>query len=344
MALARQAANAREGLAARRSWTTPAKSAAGGAARPGAAVRPGCHRRAPERGPPARARHDDAVRPGEAAGRPARLRRRGRHPLRRGATTAPTTARSSASSCGPTASSPPCASGPTSTASISARATSTPTASTTRRCSRRSATRSSVNPDPGCALVAVGAPLAYAPPRRARRRPEVPRHRAAAGGHGVRRGPSSCRYARFDIAGVEHIPKRGPAIIVGNHRSYFDITAMAMLFVEGGPARALPRQEGGLRRAGRRSGREGVRRHPRRPRHRLDEPLKAAVAALEAGELVAIMPQGTIPRGPGVLRSRAQGPLGRGPARAHSRGRRSSRSGCGAPRRCGRAARGCRTC
>ena len=28
-----------------------------------------------------------------------------------------------------------------------------------------------------------------------------------------------------------------------------------------------------------------------------DEPLKAAVAALEAGELVAIMPQGTIPRG-----------------------------------------------
>ena len=29
-----------------------------------------------------------------------------------------------------------------------------------------------------------------------------------------------------------------------------------------------------------------------------DEPLKAAVAALDAGDLVAIMPQGTIPRGP----------------------------------------------
>src|SRR5690606_18386252 len=29
-------------------------------------------------------------------------------------------------------------------------------------------------------------------------------------------------FARFDIAGEEHIPDEGPAIIVGNHRSYFD--------------------------------------------------------------------------------------------------------------------------
>ena len=110
--------------------------------------------------------------------------------------------------------------------------------------------------------------------------------------------PELVPYARFDIAGVEHIPNRGPAIIVGNHRSYFDITAMAMLFSKAGrPVRFLGKKEvfdapvvgqlakafGGIR-VDRGTG--------------SDEPLKAAAAALEAGELVAIMPQGTIPRGP----------------------------------------------
>ena len=105
-------------------------------------------------------------------------------------------------------------------------------------------------------------------------------------------------YARFDIAGVEHIPQRGPAIIVANHRSYFDVAAMAMVIAKSGrTVRFLGKKEvfdvpvvgqlakamGGIR-VDRGTG--------------SDEPLKAAVAALDAGELVAIMPQGTIPRGP----------------------------------------------
>lgn len=122
--------------------------------------------------------------------------------------------------------------------------------------------------------------------------------------------PELVLYARFDIAGVERIPNRGPAIIVANHRSYFDITAMAMLFSKvGRPVRFLGKKEvfdvpvvgqvarafGGIR-VDRGTG--------------SDEPLKAAVAALDAGDLVAIMPQGTIPRGPAFFEPELKGRWG----------------------------------
>ncbi|MEA3020827.1 MAG: hypothetical protein QOI47_2351 [Actinomycetota bacterium] len=104
-------------------------------------------------------------------------------------------------------------------------------------------------------------------------------------------------FARFDIDGVDHIPKDGPAIVVANHRSYFDTAALGLTVAPSGrPLRflgkkevfdapivgALARSMGGIRVA-RGSG--------------SDEPLRAAARALEAGELVALMPQGTIPRG-----------------------------------------------
>jgi putative phosphoserine phosphatase/1-acylglycerol-3-phosphate O-acyltransferase len=104
-------------------------------------------------------------------------------------------------------------------------------------------------------------------------------------------------YAKFDIAGVENIPTSGPAIIVGNHRSYFDPMAMAVtLGRTDRTVRFLGKKEvfdapivgqiaaalGGIR-VDRGTG--------------SDEPLKAAVEALEAGDMVAVMPQGTIPRG-----------------------------------------------
>jgi putative phosphoserine phosphatase/1-acylglycerol-3-phosphate O-acyltransferase len=104
-------------------------------------------------------------------------------------------------------------------------------------------------------------------------------------------------YARFDIAGVENIPATGAAILCGNHRSYFDIAAMSMTIAKAGrPVRFLGKKEvfdapiigqiatamGGIR-VERGTG--------------SDEPLKAAADALAAGEVVAIMPQGTIPRG-----------------------------------------------
>lgn len=109
--------------------------------------------------------------------------------------------------------------------------------------------------------------------------------------------PQLFPWVRFDLEGVEHIPAEGPAIIVGNHRSYFDPLAIGWALARAGrPVRFLGKKEvfdapvvgqvvtalGGIR-VERGSG--------------SDEPLNAAADALDAGELVALMPQGTIPRG-----------------------------------------------
>jgi putative phosphoserine phosphatase/1-acylglycerol-3-phosphate O-acyltransferase len=119
--------------------------------------------------------------------------------------------------------------------------------------------------------------------------------------------PAAYPYARFDIDGVEHIPSSGPAILVGNHRSYFDVAAMSLTIAESGrPARFLGKKEvfdapivgqiaaamGGIR-VDRGTG--------------SDEPLAAAAAALAGGEMVTMMPEGTIPRGPAFF----QKPKGR---------------------------------
>lgn len=104
-------------------------------------------------------------------------------------------------------------------------------------------------------------------------------------------------YARFRIEGTEHIPERGAAIVVGNHRSYFDPAAVAMAIARTDrTVRFLGKKEvfdapvvgqiaaamGGIR-VDRGTGD--------------DTPLDAAAEALAAGDLVALMPQGTIPRG-----------------------------------------------
>jgi putative phosphoserine phosphatase/1-acylglycerol-3-phosphate O-acyltransferase len=109
--------------------------------------------------------------------------------------------------------------------------------------------------------------------------------------------PQLFPWVRFDVDGVEHIPHDGPAILVGNHRSYFDPLAIGWALAQAGrPVRFLGKKEvfdapivgqvvtalGGIR-VERGSG--------------SDEPLRAAAEALAAGEAVALMPQGTIPRG-----------------------------------------------
>ncbi|MEL7209399.1 MAG: HAD-IB family hydrolase, partial [Actinomycetota bacterium] len=110
--------------------------------------------------------------------------------------------------------------------------------------------------------------------------------------------PELMPFVRFDVDGVDNIPSDGGALICGNHRSYFDPLAIAVTIARAGrPTRALGKKEvfdapvvgqiakalGGIR-VDRGTG--------------SDEPLRAAEQALRAGELVAVMPQGTIPRGP----------------------------------------------
>lgn len=104
--------------------------------------------------------------------------------------------------------------------------------------------------------------------------------------------------AEWKFSGLENIPEEGPTILAFNHRSYFDTMAMNLLIARTGrPCRFLAKRElfdnpllgpiaklvGGIR-VDRGTGSE--------------EPLRKAIEALTAGEMVAIAPQGTIPRGP----------------------------------------------
>jgi putative phosphoserine phosphatase/1-acylglycerol-3-phosphate O-acyltransferase len=109
--------------------------------------------------------------------------------------------------------------------------------------------------------------------------------------------PQLLPFARFDIEGVERIPRHGPAIIAANHRSYFDPIVMGLACARSGRLpRFMAKREvldapvlGQVVRAlGQiRVDREGA----------PADAMREAERALLAGELVAIMPQGTIPRG-----------------------------------------------
>lgn len=117
-------------------------------------------------------------------------------------------------------------------------------------------------------------------------------------------------WMRLDIGGAELVPRHGPAVLVANHRSYIDPIAIGFLLARvGRPVRFLGKKEvfdapivgdvvsalGGIR-VDRGTG--------------SDEPLRAAQDALAAGELVAIMPQGTIPRGPAFFDPELKGRWG----------------------------------
>ena len=138
--------------------------------------------------------------------------------------------------------------------------------------------------------------------------------------------PELLTNVRLDVAGVEKIPRDGPVIAVFNHRSYFDGAVVGAVLGQTGRSfrflgkkevfdapviGAFSRMAGGIR-VNRSSG--------------SDEPLEAAIKVLRAGEAISMAPEGTIPRGSGVLRHRAARPLGRGPpGRRHRRAGRPGR-------------------
>jgi putative phosphoserine phosphatase/1-acylglycerol-3-phosphate O-acyltransferase len=122
--------------------------------------------------------------------------------------------------------------------------------------------------------------------------------------------PAAFPYARFDIAGTEHIPRRGPLIVAANHRSYFDVVAVGLAMAQAGRhPRGLAKKEmfdapvvGPLTRA---LGAICV--------DRKGDPGGAfalAEAALRAGECLVVMPQGTIPRGEDFFEPRLVGKTG----------------------------------
>ncbi len=114
----------------------------------------------------------------------------------------------------------------------------------------------------------------------------------------------------FHFSGIENIPTEGPALLVFNHRSYFDPTVMGLIAAKAGRSiRGLGKKEvfdvplvgsvakavGGIR-VERASG--------------SDEPLEKAAEALEGGEVVMMAPQGTIPRGSAFFDPKLKGRWG----------------------------------
>jgi putative phosphoserine phosphatase/1-acylglycerol-3-phosphate O-acyltransferase len=116
--------------------------------------------------------------------------------------------------------------------------------------------------------------------------------------------------ADIEFEGVENIPSSGGAIVVFNHRSYFDPTVMGLLIAKAGRnIRGLGKKEvfdvpivGRLMRA---SGGIRVDRGTGS-----DEPLEAAAESISGGELLMLAPEGTIPRGPAFFDPELKGRWG----------------------------------
>lgn len=99
---------------------------------------------------------------------------------------------------------------------------------------------------------------------------------------------------RYDVAGAEHVPEQGGAVIAANHFSFWDffLVGRAPYLGHGRPVRILAKESlfrkpvfGWLMRQAA---------HIPVHRGRGTDAFASAVAALEAGELVLVLPEGTI--------------------------------------------------
>jgi putative phosphoserine phosphatase/1-acylglycerol-3-phosphate O-acyltransferase len=166
-----------------------------------------------------------------------------------------------------------------------------------------------VNPDPGLTVIATARRW---PIEHWDRPPGVPSVVGLEPYHMLRPfvRPQSFPYARFDISGVGNIPAKGPVLLAANHRSYFDVAALALVAAEvGRPVRFLGKKEifdapvvGMIARA--------IGGIPVDRGSGSDSPLRAAEAALQAGEVVIVLPQGTIPRGEAFFDTELHGKTG----------------------------------
>ena len=157
-----------------------------------------------------------------------------------------------------------------------------------------------VNPDPSMVVMATAAPLADRQPRRVTGRRQDPgaRRRAAEGGAAVRSHRADAlrplRHLRGSSTSRPRARRSSSATIAA--------TSTPARWRSSSPAAVAPCASSARRRCS--TCRSSASSSRAMGGIRVDrasgsnEPLQAAVSAIEGGELVAIMPQGTIPRGP----------------------------------------------
>lgn len=127
--------------------------------------------------------------------------------------------------------------------------------------------------------------------------------------------PGFLPWIDLDVDGLGHLPADGGAILAVNHRSYLDPLIVGLVAGRAGrPARFLAKKEvtdapvvGQITRA---LGAIRVDRQAKGGGSGDDDPMRQAARALRAGELIAVFPQGTIPRGDAFFAPELEGRYG----------------------------------
>lgn len=115
--------------------------------------------------------------------------------------------------------------------------------------------------------------------------------------------PIMTLWSRLDVRGLEHLPPTGPALLVGDHDSYWDPIAIAVAARRVRPVRALSKSTLWKNRVVG-AFMDGMGHIPVERGASNDAAMDAAERELRAGACIGIFPEGTRSLG-GVLRARA---------------------------------------